>query len=1024
MPNPSSDRQASGRNAGGPAHPNSPMEPRDSHRQNEVSSSLVSACSFRRPAREIPCRFFLQNRCLKHTACPFSHDPSLRRARGTPDSSDAASAPPLPRSEPDTCVLSEDLPVLTQHEEAENGINLSWQGRGRGLPGKRGRAGGRRLEPGSVRPASSRATEAAAPRSPACSPPTPEPRERDSFELAGVSSAPIHSIDERPVSGHEERRRNQRQRPHRNDFGDPNRVALPAKGPGPLRGGRKSGLPSRRQRGNDSRHGSGSQERSHTPSVYSAQGREEQVSPSRKDSEVSPSAKETEERVSPAGGASKRVARPRGAPRDRPPCVPRRVCPVGPPARADWTWEEERGRLEKLYGSSFCCTFCGRGAKAGAADRVGAGEGEEATPASRGEEGTALVTRDLLGRIPGSGRDAAGEKREDGGAAERPVEETGEKRDSAGTGAARKCFADTESQIVDVVRVTHVPTDPDFDRNILLNGLTVEITVRANYRGCRRHKEKEGGGDERGAGEGRESTTLEQTPSGATTRLPEGATLRVCNEELSDFVRETIPKVFQEYILKNPEEPFVVYGALKFVDRHLATVFALSHTHRCGDSGVAPKKGADGRKAENEPEKKGDWTLEEQKRLEEGLVWYRRVADPVTKWKLIGSFVRTRTAKECAQRFRDCREAILRRAEAAVASNSGGTASPANPSDPATAAAEGTLQEATFAGDEGGESNSSSAVSAPDGDQGAGGKTGENNLQGATISLAGFQLEGASATHPAALKLLVACDRCKKPADIKLATPKDGTVLDISGTAADCGTCHLRMVVRFQPKIAFASSSAIAIVETIQCRMRDLLPSDFIVTCDRCTATMKIREVFSGAPRTAICRHCHNKVLLCYQSPSFSGRAETGAETLTGVTKSLLISTSEKKKKAKDELTLKLGTPLPDNGTCKHYKKSFRWLRFPCCGKAFPCDVCHDDNADHEHAWASRMICGFCSKEQAFSNRPCECGRALTKDGNTAHWEGGKGCRDAVRMNRKDSRKYKLLSRQQAEAGGNKGGRK
>ncbi|KFG30325.1 putative zinc finger protein, partial [Toxoplasma gondii p89] len=37
---------------------------------------------------------------------------------------------------------------------------------------------------------------------------------------------------------------------------------------------------------------------------------------------------------------------------------------------------------------------------------------------------------------------------------------------------------------------------------------------------------------------------------------------------------------------------------------------------------------------------------------------------------------------------------------------------------------------------------------------------------------------------------------------------------------------------------------------------------------------------------------------------------------------------------------------------------------------------------------------------------------------------GGKGCRDAVRMNRKDSRKYKLLSRQQAEAGGNKGGRK
>ena len=32
--------------------------------------------------------------------------------------------------------------------------------------------------------------------------------------------------------------------------------------------------------------------------------------------------------------------------------------------------------------------------------------------------------------------------------------------------------------------------------------------------------------------------------------------------------------------------------------------------------------------------------------------------------------------------------------------------------------------------------------------------------------------------------------------------------------------------------------------------------------------------------------------------------------------------------------------------------------RFPCCGKAFPCDVCHDSTEDHPMERANRMICG------------------------------------------------------------------
>ena len=40
-------------------------------------------------------------------------------------------------------------------------------------------------------------------------------------------------------------------------------------------------------------------------------------------------------------------------------------------------------------------------------------------------------------------------------------------------------------------------------------------------------------------------------------------------------------------------------------------------------------------------------------------------------------------------------------------------------------------------------------------------------------------------------------------------------------------------------------------------------------------------------------------------------------------------------------------------------------MRFPCCGKCYPCDKCHEEVGDgHEMEQATRMICGFCSKEQ------------------------------------------------------------
>ncbi|KAA3680356.1 uncharacterized protein DEA37_0002344 [Paragonimus westermani] len=88
--------------------------------------------------------------------------------------------------------------------------------------------------------------------------------------------------------------------------------------------------------------------------------------------------------------------------------------------------------------------------------------------------------------------------------------------------------------------------------------------------------------------------------------------------------------------------------------------------------------------------------------------------------------------------------------------------------------------------------------------------------------------------------------------------------------------------------------------------------------------------------------------------------------------------------------------------------------RFPCCGLLAPCDVCHDEGATKAHPMeiATRMVCGFCSKEQIFSStKPCvRCGKHLSGS-RSAHWEGGKGCRNRLTMSRKDSKKYSQLNK-------------
>ena len=102
------------------------------------------------------------------------------------------------------------------------------------------------------------------------------------------------------------------------------------------------------------------------------------------------------------------------------------------------------------------------------------------------------------------------------------------------------------------------------------------------------------------------------------------------------------------------------------------------------------------------------------------------------------------------------------------------------------------------------------------------------------------------------------------------------------------------------------------------------------------------------------CRACHASMTLMIQDvrPDVAGEGPSHDFKLAVEKK----KTAKKKNRRKGPV-IRPGEALPDQGSCKHAKKSFRWFKFPCCQASFPCDTCHDvfswDDAEFLHSAVS-----------------------------------------------------------------------
>lgn len=390
------------------------------------------------------------------------------------------------------------------------------------------------------------------------------------------------------------------------------------------------------------------------------------------------------------------------------------------------------------------------------------------------------------------------------------------------------------------------------------------------------------------------------------------------------------------------------------------------------DETSAPANDESGPTEEEKVENNTDeWSESQQEALEEALIRFPASLPPKERWTKIGGAVDGRTAKECLTRYKALKSALQAN----------------RPKAP------------------------TSSLPAPDRSQIR--EAGAMNTVG-TIQCIGFETENVGVFSVPRLNAQIRCGRCKTLIDFHLSNKK------VSSLA--CSKCSHPISAVYESKLVHMSNSDLGTVDSTRgCVLFDVLPSDVVASCEGCSADARFPRYLRGVKSRKNCEQCFKPLHVSIENFQVSSSTQKGRQILAEIVK----------KPKKERLLLKIGEALPKGGTCEHYRLSKRWFRFPCCGKAYPCDICHNDASDHESDRASRMICGICSKEQAFSDGCVHCRHEFGR-ATTSHWEGGRGMRNKQKMSRNDRKKYtgkakttskKQTKRQEQQQGGGKRGK-
>ena len=273
-----------------------------------------------------------------------------------------------------------------------------------------------------------------------------------------------------------------------------------------------------------------------------------------------------------------------------------------------------------------------------------------------------------------------------------------------------------------------------------------------------------------------------------------------------------------------------------------------------------------------------------------------------------------------------------------------------------------------------------------------------------TVTMRGVTLPGSSAAAASSSPALLTVGML--PASLLPDPDRADKACEFRGW---CSKCSLLMSTYFRPVLMFdgEGGESLGYVDTTHAEVTSLSDVSLFGTCLDCGSVAEIPKFVPPATVEVACRTCFARLRFSAKAC----RVEVATMANAGAGAGAVGGTGARRPKLQRFV---VGKPLPLTGTCKHYKHSYRWLRFPCCGVAYPCDTCHDERSDHPAERASRMLCGHCSREQPWSNAGCVgCGGRMGRGTGPPprFWEGGQGQRNKGLLDKRDSHKFSGINK-------------
>lgn len=204
--------------------------------------------------------------------------------------------------------------------------------------------------------------------------------------------------------------------------------------------------------------------------------------------------------------------------------------------------------------------------------------------------------------------------------------------------------------------------------------------------------------------------------------------------------------------------------------------------------------------------------------------------------------------------------------------------------------------------------------------------------RGTELRLKKLMLYNVGTAQPALVSLLLNCTRCST----KVAAELSGEYVDESQVYQRCLKCSVILSATLRPCLVHETALTVGYVDTKNCSVSDILSITPRAACIDCPNSFVLPAMKRNARTECGCHECEHK--LAIQATVFEVHEHTqpGAAGGDGSGSDRLASrgTAKLKTRIKDRQTIVEGTALPENGACVHFKKSLRWLRFGCCGRA------------------------------------------------------------------------------------------